>query len=166
MLNLIDDMLNLSRITQQEVSKSNFDLSLMAQKIVDELAAQTPKRKFVFKCEKNSVVFADLNLMKILMYNLLSNAWKYSSKKEKTLIEFGKTVKNDGKFFFIKDNGAGFDMTYAGKLLTPFQRLHSAAEFEGTGVGLAIVKRILDKHGGKIWFESKINEGAVFYFTV
>ncbi len=163
---LIDHLLNLSRITRSEVHKTKVDLSKMANDIIIELKEFNPDRNINFICEKGIIVDADYTLIHSAIYNIIHNAWKYTSKKSKTKIEFGETKKLENRVFYIKDNGAGFDMKYSDKLFKVFQRLHSDKEFEGTGIGLATVNHIINKHGGIIWAESEINKGTTFYFTL
>ena len=123
-------------------------------------------RKVKVKIAPNLITVGDKNLLNLVLQNLLGNAWKYSSKTAEPLIEMG-TIENKGKqTYFVRDNGAGFDMAHASKLFQPFQRLHKASEFAGTGVGLATVQRIIRRHGGEVWAESKVDEGATFYFTL
>jgi signal transduction histidine kinase len=161
---LIDDLLNLSRISRSDVVNEQIDLTKLCKKIINETL---PDPKYKFKIGTNLTVTGDIKLIKIMMENLIGNAIKYSSKVDQPLIEIGEqTVENKGEAFFIKDNGAGFDHEYSGKLFGAFQRLHSAEEFEGTGIGLATVKRIVNMHGGSIWAEGSINNGATFYFNL
>ena len=163
---LIDNMLLLSRVKRSELNYSGFNLSEICRSVFDELIALEPGRLAEIIITKGLFVNADPEMIKIAMTNLLSNALKYSSKKHKTEIEVGTINREDKRIFYVKDNGAGFDMTYAKDLFTPFKRLHSAGEFSGTGIGLATVHRIIQRHGGEIWAESEIDKGAVFYFTL
>ena len=163
---LIEDLLNLSRITCREVKLDRVDLSLLAMQIASELHSQTPERQVEFEISPDLVVRADPGLIKIAMENLLNNALKFSSKKETALIQVGVLDGSEGRVYFVRDNGAGFDMAYAHKLFTPFQRLHGTQEFSGTGIGLTIVQRIIARHGGRIWTEAAVNLGATFYFTL
>lgn len=165
MSELIDAVLNLSRISRSEMDLGRVDLTALAHEVADELKKAEPGRNAYFKIEDNLEVTADNTLMRIVLDNLLGNAWKYTSKQPKAVIEFGKSEENGKVVFFVRDNGVGFDMEYAKKLFTPFQRLHSQAEFSGTGVGLASVKRVLHRHGGRVWAEAKLKEGATFFFT-
>jgi len=119
-----------------------------------------------FKVQSDIWAVADKGLIRIVLENLIENACKYSARKEKANIEFGASNAHDKNIYFVKDNGAGFNMHYAFKLFTPFQRLHTQKEFEGTGIGLAVVKRIIQRHGGRVWAESSVGEGATFYFTL
>lgn len=166
MANLIDDMLRLSRISRQEMTTEELDLSAMAQKIAEDLRQTNPDRSVEVTIEESCRAYGDRQLMHIALTNLLGNAWKYSCKKDRARVEFGCRKDDDCPVFYIRDNGAGFPMDYADRLFVPFQRLHSDEEFPGTGIGLPIVQRVIARHGGKIWAESKVGEGAVFYFTM
>lgn len=163
---LIDAVLNLSRLTRAAMTITQLDLTEMAKNIISELRNLEPGRRVEVMVHENLEAYGDQVLVKVTLENLLGNAWKYTSKKEVAQIEFGKTTKNDMEVFFVRDNGAGFDMNYAKKLFTPFQRLHTQSEFSGTGIGLASVKRIVHRHGGTIWVESEIDKGTTFYFTL
>jgi light-regulated signal transduction histidine kinase (bacteriophytochrome) len=138
----------------------------MARKIVSDLAKEEPKRKVKVTIAPNMTANGDKNLLGLVLQNLLGNAWKYSSKTSKPIIEIGTLAHNGKRAYFVRDNGVGFDMAYANKLFQPFQRLHKATEFAGTGIGLATVQRIIRRHGGEVWAESKLGEGATFYFTL
>lgn len=144
----------------------DLDLTLMGKTIITELRVLEPNRKVEVNIQEGMHAKGDLVLMKVTLENLLGNAWKYTSKKEVAQIEFGQMMKDDIEVFYVKDNGAGFDMNYAKKLFTPFQRLHTQSEFSGTGIGLASVKRIIHRHAGTIWIESVVGEGTTFYFTL
>lgn len=163
---LIDDLLELSRISQTPLVKVEVDLSALANDIARDLSTVEPDRAVSWRIAPNVQVRGDRNLLRILMVNLLGNAWKYSANVPQATIEFGAISTGSGKTCFIRDNGAGFDMQYQEKLFKPFSRLHGRAEFEGTGIGLATVQRILNRHGGKIWAEGRLNEGACFYFQL
>jgi PAS domain S-box-containing protein len=165
---LIDDLLNLSRITRREIKLDRVDLSQLARQIADELISQFPERQAEFEISPDLIVRADHGLIKIALENLLHNAFKYSSKKAMALIQVGVLDQPGpvGRIYFVRDNGVGFDMAYADKLFTPFQRLHGPQEFPGTGIGLTIVQRIISRHGGRIWGEAAVNQGATFYFTL
>lgn len=163
---LIDAVLNLSRLTRAAMTITELDLTAMAKNIISELRNLEPGRKVEVMVHEDLEAYGDQVLVKVTLENLLGNAWKYTSKKEVAKIEFGKTTKNDTEVFFVRDNGAGFDMNYAKKLFTPFQRLHTQSEFSGTGIGLASVKRIIHRHGGTIWAESELDKGTTFYFTL
>lgn len=166
MAQLIDDMLELSRITRSELRRETVDLSAMAREIAEELRKSRPDRRVEFVVAPGIVVDGDPKLLRLLLGNLLGNAWKFTGKHETARIEFGRQEQEGGTVFFVRDNGAGFDPAYAGKLFGAFQRLHSAAEFEGTGVGLATVQRIVHRHGGRIWAEGEVEKGAAFFFTL
>jgi signal transduction histidine kinase len=162
---LIDDLLELAQLSKGELIPVQVNLSNMASVITASLVESDPERAVSFKIAEGLVVNGDERLIEVLLNNLLGNAWKYSARKKESLIEFGCKTIAASPVFFIKDNGAGFDMSYADKLFAPFQRLHGA-EFEGTGIGLAIVQRIVHRHGGKIWADAVVDEGATFYFTL
>ncbi|KMQ51206.1 Sensory box histidine kinase [Chitinispirillum alkaliphilum] len=166
MEDLISDLLNLSKISARDLNTSEIDLTQLAKEITEELFKEEPSRNMEIKIEEGMRLTADPNLLRIGLYNLLSNSWKYTAVKEKGVIEVGCVSKPDGKIFFIKDNGAGFDMKYSSKLFEPFKRLHSEKDFPGTGIGLPIVMRVIRKHGGKIWAEGVPGKGAVFYFSL
>jgi PAS domain S-box-containing protein len=166
MAGLIDDMLRLSRITRAELRIARVDLTSMAREILETMQSSEPDRKVKIKVTSGLRVNADERLLRVALENLIGNAWKFTSKKEDACIEIGVDVVGNEPIFFIKDNGVGFNMEYANKLFGPFQRLHTVEEFPGTGIGLAIVQRIFNRHGGKIWAESKPEEGATFYFTL
>ena len=163
---LIDDMLTLSRVTRGEMNRQEVDLSQIARSISAELGAGSPERKADFFIQDGLVTVGDRRLLESVLRNLLENAWKFTRRRETTQVEFGSTKENGGSCFFVRDNGVGMDMTYAEKLFQPFQRMHREADFEGTGVGLATVKRILARHGGRVWAESEVGRGATFYFVV
>ena len=165
MSQLIDDLLKLSRITRSEIKPVSINLSALAEKIISELQANQPERKVEVVIEPDLLIVADLNLMEIVLANLIENAWKFTQHKAVTRIEFG--CKHEGGLvFFITDNGAGFDMNYSDKLFGAFQRLHTVDEFEGTGIGLATVQRIIHRHGGRVWAEGVVEQGATFFFTI
>jgi light-regulated signal transduction histidine kinase (bacteriophytochrome) len=163
---LMDDLLKLSRVTRSDLNIEKLDLSDMARNIVGEFRKDEPKRKVKVTIAPNMVANGDKNLLGLVLQNLLGNAWKYSSKTSEPRIEMGIVEHNEKQAYFVRDNGVGFDMTYANKLFQPFQRLHKATEFAGTGIGLATVQRIVRRHGGEVWTESKVGEGATFYFTL
>ena len=166
MSQLIDDMLNLSRITRSPMSPQSVDISALAHSIVDELRAADPSREVELIVAANLRALADPRQLRIALANLLGNAWKFTRKQAKARIEVGSS-REDGKLvYFVRDNGVGFDLAYADKLFFPFQRMHSSREFEGTGIGLATVQRIVRRHGGSIWVDSAPGRGATFYFTV
>lgn len=163
---IVDEMLTLSKVGKKELDLKRVDLTSMARTIIGNLKKAAPERNVTFEVGERLIVSADEKLMEIALTNLLGNAWKYTARKESGLIAFGRMRQGGEDVFFVRDNGAGFDMDYAEKLFEPFKRLHSESEFEGTGIGLATVKRIIEKQGGRIWGEGKRGEGAVFYFTL
>jgi len=163
---LIDDLLRLSRVTLTEMKHETVDLSSLASRILENLKDGQPQREAECVVPSGLIAEGDPELFKVLLENLLGNAWKFTGKKARARIEFGSGEHEGKPAFFVRDNGAGFDMTYAGKLFSPFQRLHSADEFPGTGSGLAIAQRIVFRHGGQIWGEGRVNQGATFYFTL
>jgi PAS domain S-box-containing protein len=162
---LIDDLLAFSRLGRKEIQMSKIDMTALTQDILGELKRSVSHQAEITMLPLDNVM-GDYNLLCQVMFNLISNAVKYSSKKASPVIQISSEVKNDEIVFSIKDNGAGFDMRYANKLFGVFRRLHSDREFEGTGIGLAIVYRIVSKHGGSTWAEGKVDEGATFYFTL
>ena len=159
---LIDDLLLLSRVTRAEIIKAEIDLSAMAEEILGELQRDSPDRRVEWSVEPGLQLVGDRNLVRVMLSNLLENAWKYSAKTEYAQISLSSL---DGAFC-VRDNGAGFDMAYQDKLFQPFQRLHRSGEFEGTGIGLATVQRVVRRHGGKIWAESEVGQGAAFTFQL
>lgn len=166
MSELIDDLLLLSRVGRAGLTRDRIDISSIAQAVFDELKKQDPERRVQLQIAKGLLAEADSRLMRVALDNLLGNAWKFTSKVPEPLIEVGVDQKKDGSVFFIRDNGAGFDMSYAENLFRPFQRLHAESDFPGTGIGLATVQRIIDRHGGRIWAEGTLGQGATFYFTI
>jgi signal transduction histidine kinase len=163
---LIDDLLAFSRIGRNELVKMNIPMHQLVTNLCNELKNEQADRTIEFRIGHLFPALADNTAIKQVWLNLISNAIKYSRQKEKTVIEIGSEIKGNEITYYIKDNGAGFDMRYADKLFGVFQRLHSEEEFEGTGVGLALVQRIIFKHGGRVWGEGKVNGGAIFYFTL
>lgn len=163
---LISDLLNYSRSSRASIQPQKIDIGAMANEIVNDLKMQYQDRSFQLKILEYAHVFADPALIKIVLNNLLGNAFKYSEKRETPSIEFGESNIYGNAVYYVKDNGAGFDMEKAAQLFTPFVRLHKDSEFVGTGVGLSTVKRIIERHNGEIWAESKLNEGSTFYFTL
>jgi light-regulated signal transduction histidine kinase (bacteriophytochrome) len=166
MAELIDDMLSLSQVARAEMHREKIDLSELAQKIMSELEKSEPERQVELQVEDGLVVEGDPRLLRAAMENLLGNAWKFTGERTSASIEFGAEEQDGRRVYFVRDNGAGFDMTYADKLFGTFQRLHAATEFPGTGVGLASVQRIIHRHGGRIWAEAEVDQGATFYFTL
>lgn len=162
---LIDDLLSLARVTRSTPQRSRCDLNELASGIIQRLREQEPERAVSVAIEPDLFAEADRNLARIALENLLSNAWKFTRRTAKASIEIGRTRRGDECAFFVRDNGAGFDMHYVHKLFGAFQRLHPASEFEGTGIGLATVQRIVNLHGGRVWAEGAVGHGATFYFT-
>jgi len=163
---LIDDLLNLSRASSHPLHRRPIDLSHIADSIVTRLEAEKDGRSVRFDISRGAHVFADEGLMQVVLDNLIGNAWKYTSRQDAALIQFGYRDESGQIVYFVRDNGAGFNPRYADRLFRPFQRLHSQSEFNGTGVGLATAYRIITRHGGKIWAEGDVDKGAAFYFTV
>ncbi len=163
---LIDGLLKLSRLTRSEMRKEKLDLSALAKEIAARLQQTQPERQAEFVIAKGLTTSGDHQLLRVLLENLLDNAWKFTGKRQQARIEFGATRNGGKKAYFIRDNGAGFDMTYANKLFGAFQRLHDTTEFPGTGIGLATVQRIIHRHGGSVWAEGTAGKGATFYFTL
>lgn len=166
MQNLIDDLLKLSRISRIDLRTETVNLCDMVDEAIREITSSEPDRKTDIIVQMHVPVKADRNLLRIAVENIIRNAWKFTSKNEITRIEFAAFHQNNETVYMIRDNGAGFDMAFAEKLFTPFKRLHSEKEFRGTGIGLAIVQRIIQKHGGRIWAESEVGKGATFCFTL
>jgi light-regulated signal transduction histidine kinase (bacteriophytochrome) len=167
MAQLIDDLLNLSRVSRAPLNAESTNMSSIAQRIVRELQQTDPERIVEVSIAPNLVAESDPRLIKVVLENLINNAWKYTSKQEFARIEFNVTKDGaNGHVYYVRDNGAGFDMAYVNKLFGVFQRLHTTSEFPGIGIGLAIVQRIINRHGGRVWAEGSLNEGATFYFTL
>jgi len=162
----LDDMLKLSRVSRSELTREPVDLGKLARAIAAELAAAEPRPGVVFDVAPGLVAWGDRRLLALLLRNLLGNAWKFTSAHASARIEIGVTNAAGEPAYFVRDNGAGFDMADASRLFTPFQRLHGIAEFPGTGIGLAIVRCIVQRHGGRIWAEGAVQNGATFYFTL
>lgn len=163
---LIDDILQLSRLTRQEMSVQQVDLTVMAGAIVADLHRSSPERDVVVTIEPSLVTQGDSRLLHVALSNLIGNAWKYTSRRPVAHIHFGVKTDKPAPVFYVSDDGAGFEMQYAGKLFGAFQRLHSVEEFDGTGIGLATVQRIVHRHGGQVWAEAELDRGATFYFTL
>jgi len=163
---LIDDLLSLSRVLKSDFYRQDFDLSAMVREIAGEIQQRNMLKDLVLDIQDGIVIKADQRLLGVAMTNLLDNAWKFTSKSEHPHIEFGADVQNGETVFFVRDNGAGFNMEYVGKIFDAFQRLHRMEEFPGTGIGLATVQRIIHRHGGRIWAEGEPGKGAAFYFTL
>jgi light-regulated signal transduction histidine kinase (bacteriophytochrome) len=163
---LIEGLLDLSHCGRKPLVKKALNLKSLVRQIFDELHKDSDGRQVEIRVGDIPDCIADRTLIKQVFVNLLSNALKYTRQKKKAIIEVGCQQENGTPIYFIRDNGAGFDMEYVQKLFGVFQRLHSAEEFEGTGVGLSIVQRIVQRHGGRIWAEGKVEKGATFYFTL
>lgn len=164
--NLIDDLLNLSRVTRSELRREPLDLSGLAHAVLARLRDAQPDRQVEVSIQEGLAADADPRLLDIVLTNLFSNAWKFTRKRSPARIDFGARADGRATVYFVRDNGAGFDEAYAGKLFGVFQRLHGAHEFEGTGIGLATAQRIVRRHGGRLWAEGKVDAGATFHFTL
>jgi signal transduction histidine kinase len=164
--NMVDGLLNLSRLNRSNLRKESVDLTKIAKNTVDILKNNNPERKAKVTIEENLTATCDPQLMDIVILNLIGNAWKFTKQVPEALIHLGLKQENGAEVFYVSDNGAGFDMRYADKLFGTFQRLHKETEFEGHGIGLATVKNIVQKHGGRIWVESEQGKGTTFYFTL
>jgi len=163
---LVEDLLNFSRLTRVEMRQSAVDLSAMVSSLAADLRSRDPGRAAEFAIAEGATVWGDPELLRAVMQNLLENAWKFTHKHESARIEFGVTAGASGPVYYLRDDGAGFSMEQCGRLFSPFQRLHGSKEFEGTGIGLATVDRIIRRHGGRIWAESEVERGATFFFTL
>jgi PAS domain S-box-containing protein len=166
MAQLIDDLLDLSRATRTELHRERVDLAALAGEIVAELRDTDPGRIVGVAIGDDLAGLGDPHLVRLVMHNLLANAWKFTSHRESAAIEVGSRTEGGEQVYFVRDNGAGFDMRYAAKLFDPFQRLHATTDFEGSGIGLAIVHRIIRRHGGRIWADGAPDRGATFSFTL
>jgi two-component system, sensor histidine kinase and response regulator len=166
MSQLIDDVLHLARVTRAEIREQEVDLSGLVTLLLDRLGEAEPDRRVECRVRPGITVVADGQLLRIAIQNLLDNAWKFTSRTPGARIEFGLTNVGGEPTYFVRDNGAGFDMAYADRLFGPFQRLHLASEFPGTGIGLATVQRIVHRHGGRVWAEGMVGQGATFHFTL
>jgi light-regulated signal transduction histidine kinase (bacteriophytochrome) len=167
MAQLIEDLLLLSRITRSEfLPHQAVDLTALAHRVIRPLQRSQPNRSVEFVIAEGLVVQGDSRLLQIALENLLGNAWKFTGKRADARIELGCSESGGRRSFFVRDNGAGFDMAYAAKLFGVFQRLHSVSEFEGTGIGLATVQRVVHRHGGRIWAEAELDHGATFFFSL
>jgi signal transduction histidine kinase len=158
--------MNLSKISRQEIKKEEVDLSALANDVVKDLRQSDPEREIEIVIMAGCKATGDPDLIKIALVNILGNAWKYTRKTEKPCIEFGCKKNDDNCIYFIKDNGTGFDMSIAADIFKPFKRLHKESEFAGTGIGLSIVEKVIQKHGGEIWAKSEPGKGATFFFTL
>ena len=163
---MIDDLLRFSRLTREPMTKSVLNLTGIARAVVEELREIEPQRKIVVEIAEGMTASGDAQLMKVVVGNLLGNAWKFTRKKEEARISMSTERGAGEKIFCVRDNGAGFEMSYACKLFAPFQRLHGESEFDGTGIGLATVKRIVARHGGRVWATAEPDAGAAFFFTL
>ena len=166
MAELIDDLLNLSRVTTSTMHREPIDLCSYARSILEQLCRDAPDRKVEFVTAASAEAHGDARLLRIVMENLLRNAWKYTSNHDSARIEFGQETRNGRVVYFVKDDGSGFDPRSTDRLFQPFQRLHTAAEFPGNGIGLATVRRIVQRHGGEVWAEGGVEKGATFYFAL
>jgi light-regulated signal transduction histidine kinase (bacteriophytochrome) len=163
---LINDLLALARTSRMELNREEIDLSSIAQEVMLQLQSADPQRRVAFVITPNLKVKGDRALLRVVLDNLLGNAWKFTAKVTNARIELGADRHGDEVFYFVRDNGAGFDMRYANKLFEVFQRLHDKADYPGTGIGLATVQRVIHRHGGRIWAEGTPGQGASFYFTL
>ncbi len=163
---LIEDLLELSRVTRGDLKHERIDLSLLANKVLEGLRRAQPERAVKIVVTPGLVAEGDQRLIQVVLENLLGNAWKYTQKCAAPVIEFGMADQDGTRTYYVKDNGAGFDMAFAGKLFAPFQRLHAAEEFPGSGIGLATVQRIIHRHGGRVWAEGAVGKGATVSFTL
>ena len=166
MSQLIDDLLMLSQVSTRDINYGKVNLSDLAEEVIEVLQSADPDRKITVTVAPQIVTYGDRELLRIVLNNLLGNAWKFTGKAAEPRIEMGVIEQNHKPVYFVRDNGAGFNMDYSNKLFKPFQRLHSTADFTGTGIGLSIVQRIVHRHSGKVWAEGKEGEGATFYFTI
>ncbi len=163
---LIDDLLELSRVTRAELRRDAVRLSDIAKAVAEELRRKDPERTVTLAIREGLVVEADHGLIQVLLDNLLGNAWKFTSRTADARVELDMEMRDGKRVYRVRDNGAGFDMAYADKLFSPFQRLHGHAEFPGTGIGLATVHRIVDRHGGRVWAEAAVGQGTTIFFTL
>jgi light-regulated signal transduction histidine kinase (bacteriophytochrome) len=166
MAQLIDDLLRLSRVTRSSLCRQSVDLSVLARSVAARLEHTQPDRHVELAIQEGLVAEADAALLEVVLENLIGNAWKFTMKRPVARIEFGAQRSGPPLVYFVRDNGAGFDMAYANKLFGVFQRLHAAHEFEGTGIGLATVQRIVRRHGGHVRAEGAVGQGATVYFTL
>ena len=163
---LIDALLDFSHLSFHELHRESVDLSAMVKLVAAELSRSEPERRVIFRIAEGITEAGDPHLLLVILKNLVGNAWKYTSKRDEAVIEFGVMPRHGKRVCFVRDNGTGFDMTQAEKLFLPFQRLHEANDFKGHGIGLATVRRIIRHHDGEVWAESSIGEGATFYFSL
>jgi light-regulated signal transduction histidine kinase (bacteriophytochrome) len=163
---LIDDLLQFSRLGRSTLERTTIDVGALTRSVIDELRRGEPERAVTIDVGPLPSASADDTMMRQLLTNLIGNAWKFTRRSTDATIAVGSTAEHGETVYFVKDNGAGFDMKYVGKLFGVFERLHNSDEFEGTGVGLAIVQRVLQRHGGRVWADAAVGRGATFYFTV
>jgi signal transduction histidine kinase len=166
MCDLVEDLLNFSRLTRIDMQEERLDLTTMVSAIAAELTGRDPDRAVEFVIAPGVEGWGDASLIRAVLLNLMENAWKYTAKHSTASIEFGSQYTPEGLTYYLRDDGAGFDMAHAGRLFRPFQRLHKNSEFEGAGIGLATVERIIRRHGGRIWATGEVERGATFYFTL
>jgi signal transduction histidine kinase len=164
--NLVDDLLNLSRVTRGELRRVTVDMSALAESVAAEIQSRDESREVQFLITGGLTAVGDPSLLRVVLHNLLDNAWKFTGKEAHPRIEFGGGLEAGTLVFFVRDNGAGFDAAKADKIFSPFQRLHPSSEFEGTGIGLATAERIIGRHGGRIWANGEVARGATFSFTL
>jgi light-regulated signal transduction histidine kinase (bacteriophytochrome) len=163
---LIDDLLELSKLSAAQLTRAPINLADIARDVIDELRRRDPARLVAFETDREIVADADDRLMRVVFENLLGNAWKFTARAAAPRISLHAETHASGPVFAVRDNGAGFDMAFASKLFAPFQRLHDEADYPGTGIGLATVQRILDRHGGRVWAEGAVGQGAAIFFTL
>jgi len=166
MCEMIDALLDLSRFSRGQIVREDLDLSQMVQEICGDLAKSSPDRGVTVRVKEGVTAWGDARLLRVVMENLLANAWKFTSQRSDAAVEFSATETDGRPTYIVRDNGVGFEMTYADKLFAPFQRLHRQEEFPGNGIGLATVRRIVNRHGGTVWVEAEPGKGASFYFTL
>lgn len=163
---LIDALMQISRLSHIDLQRGPVNLTTLVGEIADELCQSTPERAAVFAIQPQLIANGDAGLLRTALRKLIGNAWKYTSREAPAIIEFGAQERAEGRTFFVRDNGIGFDMSESSRLFHPFQRLHNRKEFSGNGIGLTTVKRIIDRHGGRVWAEGVREQGATFYFTL
>lgn len=166
MAQLIDDLLELARLTRSEIRREPVDLSALARAVAVDLRKAQPERQVNFRIADGVIAEGDPRLLRVVLVNLFGNAWKFTANRPSATIEFSVSRSDGTPAYVVRDDGAGFDMAYAGRLFGAFQRLHGASEFEGTGIGLATVQRIIHRHGGRVWAEGEVGKGATFSFTL
>lgn len=166
MAQLIDDLLELARLTRSEIRREPVDLSALARAVAADLQKAQPERQVNFRIADAVIAEGDPRLLRVVLVNLLGNAWKFTANRPSATIEFSMSRSDGRPAYVVRDDGAGFDMAYAGRLFGAFQRLHGPSEFEGTGIGLATVQRIIHRHGGRVWAEGEVGKGATFSFTL